>query len=234
VVKYSPPLVEATLLRRYKRFLADVRLSNGSIITVHCPNTGAMTGCALPESRVWLSVSENPARKYKHGWELVETSEGLACIHSSLANKVVGEALASGKIPELVGYDGVRREVTPDGGSSRIDFELGNGAESCFVEVKCVTLCRTGAIGAFPDAVSTRATRHLNTLADLSARGHRAVLLFCVFHNGIDQVGAAADIDPVYAESLRRVQKLGVEVLAYGCRISPLGIDIKDRLHFAA
>src|SRR5690606_27076955 len=154
----------ARLERRYQRFLADVRLADGSLLTVHCPNTGAMTGCAEPGARVWLSLAVGAHRKYPHTWELVETAAGLACIHSARANQLVAAALAAGTIDELVGYRRLRREVRAVGGS-RIDFLLEEGvAPDCLVEVKSVTLCDADGLGRFPDAPSARGLRHLEEL----------------------------------------------------------------------
>jgi sugar fermentation stimulation protein A len=210
-----PPLIPAVLLRRYQRFLADVRLQDGRQLTVHCPNTGAMTGCAEPGARVWLSLAANPARKYAHTWELVETATGLACIHSARANALVAEALAAGMIAELAGYAQWRREVRLAGGS-RVDFQLeAPGRPPCLLEVKCVTLCRGGGLGLFPDAVSQRGTRHLRELLAARCGGARAVLLFCVQHSGIDSVAPADAIDPAYGEALRAAAAGGVELLAY-------------------
>ena len=153
-------LIPATLRRRYQRFLADVELAGGDLITVHCPNTGAMTGCAEPGRRVWLSVNDSPTRKYPHSWELVETGSGMACIHSARANRVVEEALREGRVGPLAHFTGIDREVKY-GERSRADLRLRHeGVQDCFVEVKCVTLCRDGGVGLFPDAVSARARRH--------------------------------------------------------------------------
>jgi len=214
------------LLRRYKRFLADVRLDDGSEITVHCPNTGAMTGCAEPGSRVWLSLSDNPRRKYAHTWELVETSRGLACIHSARANALVAEAVAAGAIAALAGYERIQREVRFGSEGSRVDLLLSRAGESCFVEVKCVTLCVENGLGLFPDAVSQRGARHLRELMAARAEGQRAVLFFCVLHDGIERVAPAAAIDPVYAATLRAAANAGVEVIAYAAAIDPSGMRL--------
>ncbi len=229
---YPHTLLRGKLQRRYKRFLADVELDDGQLVTVHCPNTGAMTGCAEPGSTVWLSRSHNPRRKYAHTWELVETARGLACIHSALANKVVGEALNERKIPELSGYSTVLSEVRVDEGKSRLDFSLSNGPDNCLMEVKCVTLSDGSNGGAFPDAVSARAQRHLQTLEALRKGGSRAVLFFCVFHSGIKWVQPASAIDPAYAMALARAVDAGVEVLAYGCDINPRHLELAAKLPF--
>lgn len=223
-------LTVGVLLRRYQRFLADVRLDDGREITVHCPNTGAMTGCAAPGSRVWLAQSANPKRKYAYTWELVETATGLACIHSARANPLAAEAVAAGWIPELAGYTGLRREAPIGVDGSRVDLLLEGGSATCFVEVKSVTLCGDDGLGLFPDAVSRRGARHLRELIAVRATGARAVLLFCVLHSGIRGVAPADLIDPDYGATLRAALAAGVEVLAYAAAITPATIALTRRL----
>jgi sugar fermentation stimulation protein A len=225
-------LVSGTLVKRYKRFLADVELDDGRLITAHCPNTGAMTGCAEPGSRVWLSVSDSPRRKYAHTWELVETAQGLACIHSASANRVVREAFESGLIPGFGDYPEIRREVKY-GAGSRADLLLMGAPGRVFVEVKSVTLCRAGGWGAFPDAVSERARKHLQALQGVLDKQTRSMIFFCVFHSGVERVCAARDIDPRYSEALQQALDAGVEVLAWGARISPRAIALERALPFA-
>jgi sugar fermentation stimulation protein A len=225
-------LLEGRLLRRYKRFLADVELPGGEIITVHCPNTGAMTGCAEAGARVWLSLSDSKTRKYAHTWELVETSRGMACIHSARANRVVREAVVAGRIPGFGDYPDIRVEVKY-GEGSRVDLLLEGDAGRVFVEVKSVTLCREGGRGAFPDAVSERGRKHLQALQAVRDRATRAVLFFCVFHQGINSVSAAGDIDPRYRDALQQAMAAGVEVLAWRASISPQGIDLSQALPFS-
>lgn len=220
------------LLRRYKRFLADVVLDSGEEVTVHCPNTGAMTGCAEPGSRVWLSVSANPKRKYSMTWELVETASGEAvCIHSALANGLVDEALQAGQISELAGYPNWQREKKL-ASASRIDFyaPAANGLPECYVEVKSVTLDCGGGRGAFPDAVSKRASRHIVDLCELREQGARVVLLFAVLHVGIQRVTPAAHIDPVYATTLSAAADVGLELIAYKADISLDGMMLGGSL----
>ncbi|HEY7775699.1 MAG TPA: DNA/RNA nuclease SfsA, partial [Kineobactrum sp.] len=195
------PLLEGRLVRRYKRFLADVALASGEVITVHCPNTGAMTGCAEEGSRVWLSRSDVATRKYPHTWELVETSGGMACVHSAVANRVVREAFVAGRIPGFCDYPDIQAEVKY-GASSRADLLLSGPSGRVFVEVKSVTLCRDGGSGAFPDAVSARGTKHLQELQGVLAADTRSLVLFCVLHAGIERVSAAGDIDPAYRNAL--------------------------------
>ena len=206
------PLTRASLMRRYKRFLADVLLPGEDTPTcVHCPNTGAMSGCQTAKSVVWLSYHDSLKRKLAWTWELVETETGLACIHSSRANDVVEEALRLGYFPSLfpTGAE-LRREVEIAEGS-RADFFI-QADVGLYIEVKSVTLhCGDGA-GAFPDAVSARATKHLGELQAAIARGHRAALFFAVLHSGITRVAPAEHIDPTYAAALRQAMASGVEV----------------------
>ncbi|MEP6388457.1 MAG: DNA/RNA nuclease SfsA [Halioglobus sp.] len=225
------PLIQGKLLRRYKRFLADVELDSGEVITVHCPNTGAMTGCAEPGSAVWLSVSDSPTRKYPHTWELVNTSTGIACIHSARANAVVAEAFGAGLISGFSELDELRREVKY-GAGSRADLVLKQGGAETFVEVKSVTLCRDRGQGVFPDAVSERGRKHLQELQALSEAGTRAMMFFCVLHAGISRVSAAGDIDPRYREALLEAMAAGVEVQAWRADISPQQMCLAQQLPF--
>ncbi len=226
-----PPLTRGTLLRRYKRFLADVSLADGSVITAHCPNTGAMTGCAEPGSPVWLSRSANPQRKYPYGWELVATADGsLACIHSARANALAVEAIENRSVVELQGYCALRGEVKYGEENSRVDVLLEFDQGLCFVEVKSVTLHLGGGLGVFPDAVSERGTRHLRELIACRQQGHRAVLLFAVLHTGIQRVAPADAIDARYGGTFREALEAGVEVLAYGAAIDDETIVLHDSL----
>jgi sugar fermentation stimulation protein A len=225
-------LEQGILRKRYQRFLADIELASGELITVHCPNTGAMTGCAEPGSRVWLSRSESKTRKYPHTWELVQTSMGMACIRSVAANKVVGEAFEAGQVSEFKAYPSVRAEVKY-GQGSRADFLLEGEPGRVFVEVKSVTLHRNGSVGAFPDAVSARGRKHLQALQAVVDTNTRAVMLFCVFHMGIDSVCVAGDIDPAYRQALLEAQAGGVEIMAWKSDVSPVGIVLSHPVPFS-
>ena len=226
-------LQEATLIRRYKRFLADVELPGGEVITVHCPNTGAMTGCAEPGSRVWLSVSDSKTRKYPHTWELVETAQGIACVHSARANKVVRESFAASSIPGFESYPDIQSEVKY-GKGSRVDLLLRGERGQVFIEVKSVTLCRPDGVGLFPDAVSERGRKHLMELARVAQEDStRAVLFYCVFHNGIDHVSVAGDIDPGYRSAFIEAQAAGVEVLAWQAHVDSQGMKLIAPLPFS-
>lgn len=237
IMKFDSPLERGTLIRRYKRFLADVRLADGSLLTMHCPNTGSMKHCAEPGDDVFFSESENDKRKYRQTWELSRTKRGhYIGINPGRANALVEEGLERGVISELSGYTGRRREVRYGEENSRIDFLLfGDGRADCFVEVKSVTLLEPplrSRIGYFPDAVSSRGTRHLRELSLIAASGRRAVLLFCVQHSGIGEVRAARHIDPGYADALDAAMASGVEVLVYKARLSPDRITLWRRIAF--
>lgn len=220
-----PPLYAGRLVRRYKRFLADIETPQGPI-TAHCPNTGAMSGCAEPDSRVWYSISDNPKRKYAATLELVETAGGLCSVNTGRANHLVAEALTTGPLRERLGSGRLRAEVKVPDTSSRFDFCIevadpeaeaaGESRISEYIEVKSVTLLQTDGWGAFPDAVSDRATRHIQELVRQLEMGRRATLVFCTQHAGITKICPAAAIDPTYAEQLVLAHSLGVQVLALG------------------
>ena len=221
----------ALLLKRYKRFLADIRLPDGTELTIHCPNTGSMKNCVLPDSPCWYSVSDSKTRKYPQTLEIVTTPGGhLAGINTARTNELVEQALHAGVIAELRGYRTLQREVVYGSEKSRIDFLLNDkellsqhsdDARPCYLEVKNVTLMEAEGEGFFPDAVSERGSKHLRELMAMVAQGHRAVLLFCVQHTGIQSVRAAAHIDTVYAATLQAARAAGVEVIAYAALINP-------------
>lgn len=216
-MQFPEPLIEGRLIRRYKRFLADVRLPDGEEATAHCPNTGSMLGCQPENARVWLSRSANPKRKLPYTWELVEAAPGqLACVNTARPNAQAREAVEAGRVTELAGYPVVRSEVRYGSEKSRIDLHLSGHDHhpDAWVEVKNVTLAEQGQ-GYFPDAVTTRGQKHLRELMAQAAVGERAVLLFVVNHTGIDTVRPADHIDPTYGALLREAHSAGVEVLAY-------------------
>ncbi|WP_313552126.1 DNA/RNA nuclease SfsA [Pseudomonas sp.] len=231
-MQFDPPLEEGLLIRRYKRFLADIETVTGETLTIHCPNTGSMLNCQAEGARVWFSRSNDPKRKLPGTWELVETPHGrLACINTSRANRLVEEALLAGAIPELAGFSALRREVAYGAENSRADFRLTYPSGEVFVEVKSVTLgYNMDCVAAFPDAVTVRGARHLRELSALAREGARAVLLYCVNLTGIEAVRPADDIDPAYGRALREALEAGVEILAYGADVTPQAIQVTRRL----
>ncbi|QBG35743.1 DNA/RNA nuclease SfsA [Litorilituus sediminis] len=217
-------LQPATLIKRYKRFLADVKLPNGNEITIHCANTGAMTGCAEPGDTVWYSTSDNPKRKYPHSWELTQSKQGnhLICVNTIRANQLVEEALQAKVIKELAGFNTIKREVKYGNENSKIDFLLtNNNQQALYLEVKSVTLLSANhdnnlGQGHFPDAVTARGQKHLRELTELAKLSQsEAALLFGVLHSGINTVSAAKHIDNTYAQLLTQAHDAGVKVLAY-------------------
>lgn len=220
------------LMKRYKRFLADIELENGRELTVHCPNTGSMKNCADPGSAVWIQDSGNLKRKYPFGWELVQVEGRFwACINTGRANALIREGIETGVISELQGYESLRQEVKYGDENSRIDLLLEDqNKPCCYVEIKNVTLLENNGIGAFPDAVTARGAKHLRELMLMVEQGHRAVLMFCVAHTGIERVRPADHIDPEYGQLLREAVSAGVEVYAYGARITPEEVTISRPL----
>ncbi len=236
-MRFPAPLIPATLLKRYKRFLADVILPNGEGVTAHVANPGAMTGLAMPGARVWLSKSDDPKRKLPYAWELVEVDLGagteLVGVNTALPNRLVHAALGDGGIAECAGYATVRREVKY-GANSRVDFVLDCPHRGpCYVEVKNVHLMRTPGLAEFPDSVTARGARHMEELAAMAASGARAVMLFLIQIGSATHFAPARDIDPKYAAALARARAEGVETLAYRCVLSTDGIALGARVAIA-
>ena len=234
-----PELVPGTLLKRYKRFLADIRLDDGCEVVAHCPNTGSMKAVNVPGCRVWLSPSDNPKRKLAWTWEFIELPQAdgelaLASVHTGRANRIVEVALEAGTLAPLAGYATLHREVKV--ADARLDFMLDDPQRGrAYIEVKQVTLKEQDHHGYFPDSVSKRGTKHLHSLRMLAEQGERAVLLFCVAHEGIADVAAAAHIDATYAAALAEASASGVEVLAYGIEVAreqgrPTGVGLTRSL----
>ena len=232
-MRFNPPLEEGRLIRRYKRFLTDIETLAGELLTIHCPNTGSMLNCMVEGGQVWFSRSTDPKRKLPGTWEIAETPQGrLACVNTARANQLVEEALRAGVITELNGFTALKREVPYGQEKSRIDFRLEYPQGAAYVEVKSVTLGFDGSpVAAFPDAVTQRGAKHLRELAHLAREGVRAVQLYCVNLSGIDAVRPAVEIDAGYAAALREAKAAGVEVLAYGARVTPQEIIIDRRLN---
>ena len=223
-MKFTPELESGVLIKRYKRFLADIMLPNGQEITIHCPNTGSMKNCLFPGEKVWFSSSDNPKRKYAHTWELMQTDQQhYIGINTGRANALAEEAINRQVITELLGYEHLKREVKYGSENSRIDILLtSQNRPECYIEVKSCTLLED-QMGYFPDAVTTRGQKHLRELIHMVELGHRAVLLFVVQHSGITSVKPARHIDPHYADLLEQAVANGVEVLAYKTALSPQG-----------
>ncbi|MCB1486167.1 MAG: DNA/RNA nuclease SfsA [Bauldia sp.] len=227
-MRFPTPLIEARLIRRYKRFLADVEMADGAIVTVHCANPGAMTGLAAPGSRVWLSRSSNPKRKLPLSWELVEADGGLVGINTAHPNRLAEEAIRAGIIPELAGYPETAREVRY-GQNSRVDlFLTGPGRPDTYVEVKNAHLMRAPGLAEFPDSVTARGAKHLAELAAMVAAGHRAVMLFVVQRSDARAFAVARDIDTAYGKAFDLARDAGVEMLAWRCSLSVEEIAIAE------
>jgi sugar fermentation stimulation protein A len=227
---YSRKLVEGRLIRRYKRFLADIQLPEG-VITAACPNTGSLMGCCEAGSRVWLSESDSATRKYRHTWELVEVGKVMVGINTGLPNALVSEAIADGTIGELSGYASLRREVAFGEERSRVDLLLEHpGREDCYVEVKNVTAAASRGVALFPDCVSERGAKHLRELMRLKLRGLRPVQLYCVQRGDVREVRPADGIDHEYGRTLREAIAAGVEVLAYRARVTTKEIRLAERI----
>ena len=226
-MEFACPLIPGKLIRRYKRFLADVELEDGHEVTAHCANPGAMLGLNSPGLRVWLEPNDNPKRKLKFAWKLVELPSGaMAGIDTGVPNKVVGEALRAGTVAGLEGYDTVKPEQHY-GENSRIDFLLTGGCPDTYVEVKNVHLMREDGLAEFPDSVTKRGAKHLDELAAMVREGHRAIMLYCVPRDDCDRFDLARDLDPGYAQAFERAVAQGVEVLVFRCKLDTTRISLE-------
>ena len=224
-MRFPSPLIRGTLIQRYKRFLADVRLDDGRLVTATCPNTGSMIGLTAPGSVVWLSESDSPTRKYRHTWELVEADLGkgplLVGINTGHPNKLVAEALEAKRIKHLAGYAGLRREVKY-GRNSRIDLLLECADKGlCYVEIKNVHLSRRHGLAEFPDSVTERGVKHLREMSDMVRAGHRAVMVFLIQRSEAKRLSLARDVDPGYGAAFDAAAAAGVEMIALRCKMSP-------------
>lgn len=229
-MRFPTPLTRGRLIKRYKRFLADVALDTGETVTATCPNTGSMLGLTAPGSVVWLSRSDSPTRKYPHTWEMIEADLGdgpaLVGINTNHPNRLVAEAIEARRIKTLAGYQSLRREVKY-GEASRIDILLEDpGKGLCYVEIKNVHLMRKPGLAEFPDSVTARGAKHLRELSGMVAQGHRAVMLYLVQRTDAKRFSLAHDLDPAYAAAFAEAADAGVEAVAYACRLSPDEIEL--------
>lgn len=226
-MRFQTPLVSGRLIRRYKRFLADVTLEDGREVTAHCANPGSMMGLAEPGSKTWLEPNDDPKRKLGFGWRLVEHGNGhFTGVDTAVPNRMLRAALEAGQVAELAGYESIRAEVAY-GTKSRVDFLLtGNGRADTYVEVKSVTLSRSPGLAEFPDSVTARGTKHLNELAEMAQAGHRAVMLYLIQRTDCTALTLASDIDPAYARAWIAATGAGLETLALDCRITPEAITL--------
>ena len=227
------PLIHGKLIKRYKRFLADVELDSGDVITAHCANPGGMIGLKEPGIDVWLSQSDNPKRKLKYSWELCQIGDAWVGINTAHPNAIVEEAIIAGKIPELAGYESLKREVKY-GKNSRIDILLSDPDKGlCYVEVKNVHLKRdedVPGLAEFPDAVTARGAKHLDEMADMVAEGYRAVMFYLIQRTDCDRFTLATDIDPHYGERFKAARNSGVEAIAYDCAIDTSAVTVRNPL----
>ncbi len=230
-MRFQTPLVPARLIRRYKRFLADMRLADGTEVVAHCPNPGSMMGLDAPGLPCWLEPNDDARKKLNYGWRLAELPDGhVAGIDTAVPNRIVREALLARAVPELAAYGTVRAEVRY-GRASRVDFLLTEpGLPDAYVEVKNVHLRRSGDWAEFPDCVTVRGARHLDELAGMAAQGHRSVMLYVVQRTDCARFRLAEDIDGNYAAAAARAQSAGVEMLCHGCAISPQAITLDGPL----
>lgn len=230
-MRFHTPLEPALLLRRYKRFLADIRLQDGREVVAHCANPGSMMGLADPGTHIWVERNDDPRRKLRYGWRLVDHGNGhFTGVDTGLPNRALHAALMAGEVAELAGYGNVRPEQRY-GEGSRADFLLTqDGLPDAWVEVKSVTLSRTPGLAEFPDSVTARGARHLAELARMAGAGHRAVLFYLVQRTDCDRVGVARDIDPAYGAALDAARAAGVEVIARDCAIPPAAVSLRRRL----
>lgn len=231
-MRFQTDLIPARLIRRYKRFLADARLEDGREITAHCANPGSMMGLAEEGMKIWLEPNDDPKKKLKYGWRLVDHENGhFTGVDTSVPNRALKAALEAREIARLGDYDVVRPEVKY-GENSRIDFLLQGSGPDTYVEVKSVTLCRETGLAEFPDSVTKRGAKHLMELSAMVAEGHRAVMLYLVQRTDCSEMSLAGDIDPTYARAFTDARAAGVEMMCLGTKITPEGVWIEERLGF--
>ena len=223
-MQFKTNLIKGKLLKRYKRFLADIILEDGTEVVSHCPNPGSMMGLATAGTTVWLEPNNDPKKKLKYGWRLVEYKNQMICIDTSIANIVIKEALEKKEIPEL-SYQGFKPEVKYSD-NSRIDFLLTSPSQQTYLEIKSVTLMREKGLAEFPDSITKRGSKHLEDLSKMVASGHKAVLLFLCMRNDVDRVRIAADLDSIYSASIKAALKSGVQLICYDTQVTRFGVRL--------
>lgn len=228
-MKFHPPLVHGTLVKRYKRFLADIKLDNGDIITAHCTNSGSMKSCIEEDADVYLSPNPNPNRKTKYTWEMIMINGNWVGVNTMNPNKFALELLKNNNIPSLSGYSNIKPEVKF--GDSRFDIFAEKAGEQCFIEVKNVTL-KSGNYALFPDSKTVRGTKHLETLIKVKEQGIRAVMLYIIQREDVEIFAPAIEIDPIYAKALKHAFHKGVEIIPLQTKVTPLEISLKKVLPF--
>ena len=230
-MRFTTPLIPARLIRRYKRFLADIELEDGREVVAHCANPGSMMGLADPGMKIWVEPNDDPKKKLKYGWRLVDHENGhFTGVDTSVPNRALKAALLAHEVPGL-DYDVVRPEVKY-GEASRIDFLLSGKGRDIYVEVKSVTLSRKPGLAEFPDSVTARGAKHLVELSQMCREGHRAVMLYLVQRTDCAGLSLAADIDGTYAAAFDQAREVGVEVMVFDCAISPDGVALRQPLAF--
>lgn len=226
-MKFTEDRLYGTLIRRYKRFLADIKLNSGDVVTAHCTNSGSMSSCLKEGAPVVLSKSDNPNRKTKYTWEMIFINNGWVGVNTLLPNKFVFELIQEKRIPQLKGYDGIKREVKVL--DSRLDLLLEREGEKCFIEVKNVSL-KIGNHARFPDSVTSRGRKHLETLVKIKERGERAVMIYIIQRKDISLFGPAWDIDRNYSKSLLKAYNKGVEIIPLMANIAPQSIELEAEI----
>ena len=229
-MQFKTNLIKGKLVKRYKRFLADVVLNDGKQVTVHCPNPGSMMNLTTEGAVVWLEPNDDPKKKLKYGWRLVESNNQAICVDTTVANQVVREALEKKEISQL-NYQSLKPEVKYSD-NSRVDFLLSSPNQHTYLEVKSVTLVREKGIAEFPDSITKRGSKHLEDLSKMVASGHKAVLLFLCMRSDVDRVRIAADLDSIYYANIKAALKSGIQVICYDSQVTKFGVSLGKPIEF--
>ena len=228
-MKFKERLSQGTLIKRYKRFFVDIK-HNNKIITAHCPNSGSMMGLLNEGNKTWFSESNNPKRKLKYTLEIIEVGKNLVGINTLLTNKLVLEALNSKKIKSLIKFDNIKTEVNFSN-NTRFDFLISNNKEKCFLEVKNVTLVRQEKVAEFPDAITSRGTKHLKELINAKKKGFQSYILYLIQREDCQSFKIAKDIDEDYEIAFNKAKKTGVKILCYDCKISHEEVKLNGQIN---